>query len=221
MSELPWMLARLAVETGAHHAAADDDRLAVLDVSSVAAYRACLVRIYGFEAEVEHVLAHTRELDAGVLRDRLKAGRLRQDLLALGLSEMDIIDVALAASVNVRSAGQALGWLFVLERNTLLSGLLRRHVQRVLGDQVRNAMHYLSAYTDTAGARFRALGEALGAHANRFSPSVIVWSANDAFRAQRQWYRSATTTPLVRRERGTAAREVQWDDTRSRRAGTG
>jgi len=221
MSEVPWMLVRLGHETSAHHGPADDDRLAALDVKSLAAYRDFLVRIYGFEAEVEHVLAHTRQLDTGVLRERMRAARLRQDLLALGLSEANIADIALATNVNVRSAGQALGWLFVIERQTLLSGLVRRHAQRVLGDQVRGALSYLSAYGDTPGARFRALGEALGKYAHRYPPSVIVWSANDAFRAQRHWYRSSATTPLARRERGTAVREVQWDDTRSRRAGTG
>lgn len=199
MSELPWMLARLAVETHAHQVHADEDRLAAFELETIAGYRDFLVRIYGFESEVEHVLAHTRGLDAGVLRHRLKAARLRDDLRALGMTNAEIADIALAPTITVRSAAHALGWLFVLERQTLLSGLVRRHIQRAFGEEVRDAVSYLSAYGDTPGARFRVLGEALGRYAQRHSPSVIVWSANDAFRAQHQWYGArATTRKIVR-----------------------
>ena len=192
--DIPWMLVRLGLETSIHHAQADEDRLAAMDVKTRAEYRAFLGLAYGFESSVEHAVWRTTELDGDVLRDRKKAARLRDDLQVLGLSASEIEDLPRAA-VTIHSVAQALGWLFVIERHTLLSGLIKRHLHRALGDGVGGAFAYLSAYGDTPGARFRSLGEQLGRYAETCPPAAIVSGAKEAFRAQRQWYRAPDLRP--------------------------
>lgn len=188
------MLIRLALETGGQHAIADEDRLKVMDAKTRAEYRAYLVRIYGFEAPVEEAIAKVADLEPELVQERQKIGRLHADLVALGLTPEVIgwLPAFPAASINVRSPAQAIGWLYVLERATMLAGLVRRHITRTLGDATATA--YLSADGGLPGTRFRALGEALCRHARRASPKAIISAANEAFRAQRQWYLSFPST---------------------------
>ena len=86
MSSPPWMLIRLALETGGHHAVADEDRLKVMDAKTRAEYRAYLVRIYGFEAPVEEAIAKVADLEPDLVRERQKVSRLHADLVTLGLT---------------------------------------------------------------------------------------------------------------------------------------
>jgi heme oxygenase len=188
------MLVRVALETTIHHAAADEDRLTALDIETVDDYLAVLTRIYGFETEVEAALDKVTDLDAAFVRDRAKAARLHQDLTVLGMTPDDIVPLPKISTISIRSAAQALGWMFVLERHTLLAGLIRRHVVRALGEEILPATSYLAAYGDTPGARFRAFGAALCAYAHTFPPAAIVLAANEAFRAQRQWYATHALT---------------------------
>ena len=190
----PWMLVRLALDTSLHHQPADDDRLAAIDIKSVGEYVTFLRRVYGFEAAVEEAIAGVG-LEPMITHGRFKAPLLRSDLEALHVP----CDVP-RAQVVVRSAAHAIGWLFVVERHTLLAGLICRHIQRTL---LAAPTAYLSAYGDTLGIRFRALGDALGAYAQRHSPRTIVSGALEAFRAQRQWYQhgSQPASPIVEEAR--------------------
>jgi len=63
-------------------------------------------------------------------------------------------------------------------------------VLHVIGTAFEGATTYLGAYGTTPGARFRALGETIGRYAQEFPPAVIIAAACEAFRAQRQWYKS-------------------------------
>lgn len=189
MSSPPWMMIRLSLETRPHHSMADEERLRLMDVRSIADYRTELVRIYGFEAAVESALLRVTEIDGNLVRDRLRADALRDDLTALGVTPEVIDWLPVARSVPISSASQALGWLYVLERHILVAGLLRRHILRVLGTAVAPALSYLSV--PSPGIRFRELGEAIGCYAHVRKPSSIVAAANEAFRAQRQWLNRA------------------------------
>ena len=182
-----WMLIRLGLETQQHHAVADADRIALMEAPSPLAYRANLAHIFGFEAPIETALAHV--LDATVLRDRVKAHWLRRDLAALGLSPSEI-ECLPHHPVRFTSVAQALGWLFVIERHALLSGLIRRELEHRLGGAIGDATSYLAAYGDAPGARFRSLCAALDIYAAQHAsyPTLIVAAASEAFRAQRQWY---------------------------------
>lgn len=194
------MLLRLALETAPHQHAADDDRLAVMEAKSLDDYRTWLTAVYGFELKVEQAIARVVELDTAMLRERLKMGRLREDLASLGLSPTQISRLPTASNVTLASGPQALGWMFVLERQSLMNGVIMRHLLHELGDSVRNASRYLSAYGEHPGLKFRELGALLNASAKRHSASGIIAAAHDAFRAQRQWYLTAMmTAPTPRR----------------------
>ena len=200
MSAPPWMLLRLALETAPHHQAADDDRLSVMDSKSLDDYRTWLAAVYGFELRVEQAMARVVELDTSMLRERLKMGRLREDLSALGLSPTQINHLPTASSFPFTSAPQALGWMFVLERQSLMAGIIYRHLTHTLGDGVRAASRYLTAYGEQPAAKFRELGDILSKCALRYTTGTIIASAHDAFRAQRQWYlTSMMTAPAPRR----------------------
>lgn len=194
------MLLRLAIETAQHQHAADDDRLSVMEAKSLDDYRTWLAAVYGFELKVEQAIARVVELDTAMLRERLKMGRLREDLSALGLSPAQFSRLPLVSNIALTSAPQALGWMFVLERQSLMNGIIVRHLVHELGDGARNASRYLSAYGEQPGAKFRELGGLLNASAKRHSAGAIISAAQEAFRAQRQWYLTAMmTAPMPRR----------------------
>jgi heme oxygenase len=180
------MLVRIGIETSLHHAAADDDRLSALHIRTIDEYRAFLVRVFGFEAPVEEALAGVRELELRFVRERARVPLLRRDLLQLGLSEHEIARCPRASAISIHCAADALGWMFVLERQTLLAGLIRRQIQQVVGPETPTG--YFGAYGEAPGARFRAFGRSLGDLAQAHKPAAIVDAANVAFRAQRQWY---------------------------------
>lgn len=192
------MLLRLALETAAHHTAADEDRLRGLTITSLDEYRAYVARIFGFEVVVERTVERLARRDHVWLRERMRSHLLRDDLRGLGLSDAEIAEVPLAGALHMPTLGHALGWMFVLERHTLVAGQLRRHVNRALGQNAGSAIRYLSARGDRPGTSFRAFGETLGELAQTHSPSQIVHGANEAFRAQRQWYAAAKRPPDIR-----------------------
>jgi heme oxygenase len=179
------MFLRLGLETQAYHTAADTDRLAVMEAPTIAVYRACLARIFGFESVVEAALATA--LDPAIARTRAKAHWLHRDLEALGMTAAEL-DMLPRCPVRLTSPTHALGWLFVVERHTLLAGLIRRQLEHRFGGALPAS--YLAAYGETPGARFRALGEALDEHASHepLRPGLVVAAATEAFRCQRQWY---------------------------------
>jgi heme oxygenase len=183
-----WMLGRLDEETRSHHAAADDDRLRLLDVCDVARYRDELARIYGFEAPIEAGFMMTPELGAAVdLRDRTRLRLLKYDLHALGVAETARLPRCTVPLLQ--SAADALGWMYVLDRNALVHGVIRRQLaeRHLLGPSYAC---YLSAHELQAGSRWRELGAILDRAANHAEiADQMVASAKLAFRKQHQWYR--------------------------------
>ena len=184
MATPSWMLVRVMLETRTHHARADEDRLGLLDRRTIAGYRAFLARIYGFEAPFEAALSASH-LPAALVEPRLKAERLRADLRELGGAAAYIDGLPRCPIRTFRSDAEALGWLFAVERNTLLHGQLYRHVAAWLPGL---SHAYLGAY-DSPGARMRELGELLdSACITTTAPDRICASAREAFRSQHQWF---------------------------------
>lgn len=188
------MLVRLALETRQHHAAADADRLALMELCAAGEYRDALARIYGFEVAVEHAVDLLPEPDRTFLATRGKRAHLARDLAALGLTELEIEQLPLA-STRIATLAQALGWMFVVERHTMVAGLIARHLERTCPAWIATAGAYLGFYAESTGARLRAFGETLGEHVRHgtASPVAMVSAANEAFRYQRLWY---GTSPL-------------------------
>jgi heme oxygenase len=184
------MLIRLAQQTRAHHAHADADRLALMDVFSELEYRSFLSRVYGFEAAVAQAMACVPELERHGSTARTKVERLHADLVALGLGVDEVAALPKCTLVSVRTPAQALGWLFVVERSTLLAGLIRRYLVGRLPELISVASGYLSASGDRAGERFRELGDLLGRCAQRgiARPDAVAVAAAFAFQTQHRWY---------------------------------
>lgn len=186
------MLGHLALQTKQHHGSADGDRLAIMERPTIERYRTFLGQIYCFEAPIEAALVATDGIDRRLLRTHLKSAQLAADLEALGLPARELLP---REAVHFDSPGEALGWLWVLHRNTLVHGLIYRYLCGRLAEPMRKAGAYLSVFEGRAGALMRELGDVLDATANRSSISArIVIAANEAFRLQRQWY-SCETTP--------------------------
>lgn len=182
------MLLRLNFETYVHHATADGDRLQLMDVRSKSEYRAALASILGFEASLDTALG---ALVGAQLRERARAHYLRRDLAALGMSN-SAMQCLPQCAIRITSLTQALGWMFVVERHTLLAGLIQRHLVHRFGDQLSDATSYLVGSADMPGARFRTLCETIDNHAAQHDayPTLLVTAAIEAFRCQRQWYLS-------------------------------
>lgn len=177
------MLDLLATATHPYHALADGDRLAILDTPSIARYRMSLARVYCFEAPFEAALVATDGLPCELLHAHLRTHVLAADLAAAGI---DAREIPPARALRFDSSAEALGWMWVVHRNTLLHGQLRRELARTLPQA---ATTYFAIHEGRAGGVMRRLGEALDVAAHR--PSIaeaIVAAAVEAFRVQRLWY---------------------------------
>lgn len=181
------MLARLALETRVHHAPADADRLALLDAASPALYRTFLEAIYAFETRYERALIQTPHLEPRIIRACTRTHLLRNDLRALGATEEALAELPIPVLPPFRSEAQALGWVYVVERNTLLHGLLRRHLWKVLPRDISRGGSYLAAHA-SPGTHYRALGLEIDEAARRTNPSLVVDAAVEAFAGQRLWF---------------------------------
>jgi heme oxygenase len=192
MQEASLMLTRLADETRPFHAAADGDRLALMARSSARMYRSCLWRIYCFEQPVEAALARTPEFEPSLLHTHLKTTRLANDLRRLGVSVDNIAQPAAAFD----DVAQALGWLYVIHRNTLNHGVLLRQLKILIPGEIQIAGSYLAAFEGLAGARMREFGVVLDRVARRGNVAGrVVAGANEALRRQRQWYSVRIAAP--------------------------
>jgi heme oxygenase len=187
MAESSWMLARLKRETFVHHASADGDRLSLLTTDGPG-YVWHVSRIFGFESPFEAAFATTPQIaDVLEVRARTKIRLLKADLGGLGV--LATSDLPRFRITPFRDIGEALGWLYVVERNSLLHGVIHRHLSQRIPEQLRDGGSYVSFYEHAAHARWRDLGIAIDRAASTAQISDrIVASANEAFRAQRHWY---------------------------------
>jgi heme oxygenase len=199
------MLLRVALDTRSHHAAADADRLGLLEAPSVARYRSLLSRIFGFEAPVEAAIAHTPGIDSALLRGRTRIPLLARDLMALGMSAGEIVELP-RYGIHSRfpTATRALGWLYVVERSALVHGLMLRHLASQLPATMSGASGYLAAYDGSAGERLRQLGLVLGEVGRGVGAADrIVAGADEAFQAQHRWLSALRARTELQPQRAT------------------
>lgn len=190
VQRLSRILIQLNIATRVHHVAADAPWLDLM-VPTVSKHRYVtqLLKVYGFEAPLEAAFRYTAGLSSLVdLRARARTGLLVQDLMRLGFSASRIAELP-QRFMTFSSAAEALGWLYVGERATLLHGGVRRYLSLRVPEAV-SASSYLSAYDGIVGARWSELGAALDTVAQ--APAVmhqIVRAANQAFSAAASWFR--------------------------------
>ena len=184
------MLTILNMETRGEHSLADAPWLQLMDLEVTRTrYLEHLVAIYGFEAPIEAGLALTPRINALLqLRQRSRSGLIVQDLLALGMSPSKIARLPqCSVTVPFRDPGEALGWMYVIERATLLHDAVRRYLEGRLSSI--GSYEYLSAYDGVAGARWQEFGRVLDEVATApQSADHIVAATRTAFRYLRQWF---------------------------------
>jgi len=183
---------RLNMETRAEHPDADYPWLELMSLdASRSRYIDQLVATYGFDAPVEAALQLTPHLGEVVpFRHRPRSGLIVEDLLTLGLTPSKIARLPQCARIApFRDAAEALGWMYVLERATLLHESVRTHIASHMPRVA--AWSYLSAYQGTASLRWEELGRLFDAYA--ITPGAsdqIVVAGRAAFKCQRDWFAS-------------------------------
>jgi heme oxygenase (biliverdin-IX-beta and delta-forming) len=191
------MLTRLNLETRALHPEADALWVELLAHGTTPdVYRSTLIAVYGFEAPVEAALSLTAGVSAVVpLRPRARTGLLVQDLLTLGCTASFIARLPMCCQiVPYPSVAEALGWLYVVERATLLHETVRRHLE--VAQPSLRAFAYLRAYDGHTGQRWQELGHTLDRVASSEDiAKQIVSAARHAFATQRDW--NATEAPVA------------------------
>jgi heme oxygenase len=184
------MLARLNAETRAQHPEADFPWLELMSAeASRSRYIDQLVATYGFEAPVEAALALTPHLAEIIpLRPRARSGFIVEDLLALGITASKLARAPQCREIlPFRDPAEALGWMYVLERATLLHEAVRLHIAWRIANV--SAWSYLSAYRGSASQKWGELGAAFDNFAiTTASADAIVAAARAAFTRQRDWF---------------------------------
>jgi len=185
------MLARLGAESETLLDIVDDELVGSLIKPTRSAYRYMLARIYGFEAPVGTALLLAPNLDANFGRPRIRSGRLAADLIALTIAPAEQALLSRRHPVPViRSAGEALGWLYVLERLAQRVAPLTRHLYDRLPAEILAAGSYLQSASEIS---LFGLGDALDllARTNAMADRIAA-GANAGFRSMHTWL---TATP--------------------------
>jgi heme oxygenase len=156
-----------------------------------------LIKVYGFEAPLEAALRYTPGLSALVnLRPRVPAGLIAQDLMRLGLGAGRIAALG-QRFVTFSSTIEALGWMYVAERATLLHGAVRRYLRSHLPD-LDGATSYLAAREGIAGTRWSNLGDALEVVSDAPpAKQQLVCAAHQGFLAFCEWFEPRTARGSV------------------------
>jgi len=186
---------RLNLATRQHHADVDEPWLALLQPDvALSDYLAVMVRTYGLLAPFESACRYTtgipRIIDTRYLQ---RAGLIAQDLIALGLSPMQVAIIPTCPELTIfRSVAEALGWFYVVERSTLLQDGIRRYLIQRLA-HVESATSFLAAYEGRAGEHWVHLGRMLDqAGTDPVVAAEVIASATSAFSTCREWLRAAT-----------------------------
>ena len=192
------MLARLDRETGERHTAADRawKRLLAPDISRDD-YVRVLVATYGFEAPYEAACAYTPGLSQVIdLRGRWRSGLIAQDLLVLGWTPEQITNLRCHSVASFQDAAEALGWMYVVERSTLMHVDVREELAGRFVD-LGKACSYLGAYEHVTSRRWAELGVALDRFKGSEKVAVrVVEAAHAAFATLDEWRQ--TSEPRLR-----------------------
>jgi heme oxygenase len=184
------LITKLNLATRAWHADVDDPWLVLLqpDVTEEA-YVAQLVRTYGLVAPFESACRYTPELMKILdYRQLMRAGLIAQDLLTLGIAPKDVSRIPTCPAITMfRDAPEALGWLYVIERTTLLQDGVRRHLIEKIPN-VSPACAYLSMYEGHVSDHWQTFGRMLDRVAKKQDvEAAILRAAEDAFAHAKHW----------------------------------
>jgi heme oxygenase len=192
-------LSLLDRETRPFHAEADRGWHRLLHSSDATRddYVRQLVAIYGFELPFEAACSLTPDLAQAIdVRGRWRCALIAQDLLALGWTADEITNVGRYTLTPFQDAVEALGWMYVIERPTLIHADIREELTSRFVDLAR-ATTYLRAYEGTASKRWAELGIALDRLCNSTKISKrVIDAATTALRSLIEW--QDTSGPALR-----------------------
>ena len=150
-------------------------------------YVVLLQQFYGFWEPIEANLQRLPELrnPALSLENRLKAHLLETDLRAFR------IDSALAARCShlprLRTFGQALGCMYVLEGSTLGSQIIARHLAERFRIDSGSGAAFFNAYSGAVGARWAEFRQFLTSHIDTSCVDELLGTAVETFECFDSW----------------------------------
>jgi heme oxygenase len=180
------VLERLQTETEAQSSVIEADALGFIDTCSFERYRDYLVRCYGFEAPMESACALTPSLASHTATTRPRTRYIAQDLADLGFPPVRLLELTPCPLQPFRDLSQALGWLYVAERNVMTNSLCHRHLVERAPELAARAS-YLNCYGPATAARWRAFGITFERAAAKADPDRISEVAVGAFDFLHRW----------------------------------
>lgn len=167
-------------------------------------YRLYLFRMYGFHVAVERALgacsAMSRVLGDSELRNN-KVALLAHDLVALGVERRDLQRLPRMSVPALREVAEALGWMYVVERQTLAAREILGHLAKRIPTEMEIACAYLGCYGAEVQTRWRELGAAIEAYATTPAlANAIATAANDCLLRLHRWVRPSSRESAARIE---------------------
>lgn len=190
-------LALLDRETRSFHAEADRGWHRLLRGSETTRcdYTRQLMVTYGFELPFDAACSRTPGLGHVLdLRGRWRSALIAQDLLAIGCAADEVANIQCVSLAPFQDAAEALAWMYVVQRPSLIHADIREELTSRFVDLVR-ATSYLGAYEGSESKRWAEVGIAL----DHFCVSDkackrVIDSAFTAFRTLIEWQRVGETT---------------------------
>ena len=157
----------LRIHTRSHHERIEQALDLPASLRSRDDFERLLARFYGFYLPHEARLrSYKSALETyGIeLHARLKADKIRHDLLSLGMSAEEISRLPQCVDLpDLCTPGHALGSLYVLEGSTLGSQVIARALNQRVDLDIRSGTSFLSGYGASTGAMWRSFVKALDA----------------------------------------------------------
>ena len=186
------MLKMLKEATGPRHAALER-RLPLLNADlSLSTYLQFVQRLYGFYEPLESTLTELPwwEIIGVDYSLRLKTPRLREDLLALGLTVPSIAALPRCRNLpSLTSEAQLWGCLYVIEGATLGGQIIIKNLNRNIGLTAVSGASFFDGYGAQTGSRWKSFCAALTARNidSTGCSDEILRTANQTFDALGGW----------------------------------
>ncbi|HEY5927638.1 MAG TPA: biliverdin-producing heme oxygenase [Kofleriaceae bacterium] len=180
------VLEKLKAETELQCDLAEAHALGFVDNCSFERYREYLVRCYGFEAPFESACVMSPVLASHAATSRPRTRYIAQDLVDLGVPPERLLELPPCPMQPFRCLDQALGWLYVAERNVVTNSLCHSHLA-IHAPELAARASYLNCYGSATAARWRAFGITLERAAVDADPDRITAAAVESFDFLHRW----------------------------------
>jgi heme oxygenase len=181
---------RLDEETRALQPEIDLEVSSLLEATTPEAYRRYLARAYSFIAPLERCLLDTTGLDRYLdVRRFRKHVLLEHDLQNLGLRTLEIQSLPQCMWIPwFEEPHTALGWAYIIERNTLAHPNLFRHLASTMPGEAAFGASFLKCYSGAIGEMWQSFGEGLeAAIAEPRHAELVIAAAKAGYRHFRRW----------------------------------